>query len=299
MTEQPSLDAIDFSKPDGEFIYKEQIYFVKHYFNTYFFKNTDPQSFEQIYAYQAYGLPETICQPNYFTQLEVDEWIQYYAQRCVQYKNVIFLFGLECGEYYSARYGNWVNFNWKAPRYLNGDDILEKPYGFFAEQAEKAYFNELTIIEDKNNHDAFYGGDNEAPSFMCGSKSELKKLTRLAVYALPEFQSFFENNQSIALTYESENEYYSGGLNWDFEGSRAKLAQKLFDLIFEHNYFTGIYWEYNDGERGYIGYDPFPYTLELEVQAPSQHERIEAALELQIWLQEKLPDDEIRAIFER
>ena len=34
-----SLHEIDFSQPDGEFIYKGQTYLVKQYANQYFFRN--------------------------------------------------------------------------------------------------------------------------------------------------------------------------------------------------------------------------------------------------------------------
>lgn len=78
----------------------------------------------------------------------------------------------------------------------------------------------------------------------------------------------------------------------------SKQTQKLFDLIFEYNCFIGLDWEYNDGRHGYGGYDPHSYTIEVEVQTPSQHERLEAALELQSWLEGKLPESEIAVYFE-
>jgi hypothetical protein len=155
--------------------------------------------------------------------------------------------------------------------------------------------------------------------FTCGSQSELERLTKLAAFTLPELYPLFEDWQYININYKSANDYYKGGVyavgaklllyrkDKNKDNILSQQSQQLFDLIFEYNYFTGIYWEcleeqyghLNYFPNGYGGYYPAPHTISIKVNSPSQHERIEAALELQTWLEGKLPDDEIRAIFER
>lgn len=190
---------------------------------------------------------------------------------------------------------------------MNLDDILEKPKEFFLNKAKTVYQNELPKLEDKELRDSFDLGDaTTSLEFVCGSESELKRLTRLAAVTLPELRPLFEQYYGIGVSYNSENDYHSGGVaeidtgHWnDHEVNLSKQAQQLFDLIFEYNFFTGLHWEYNDGPGGsYTSYEPLPYTIEVDVPAPTQHERLEAALELQSWLEGKLPDDEIRSYFE-
>ena len=306
MAEIPNLNAIDFSKPDGEFSLKTQIYQIKLYANAYFFRNKLYQGFDFIYAFRARGLPEDICD-SYLTQKVEQitfEEFKYLVQRCVQYQDTIFQFGIDNGEYYSLRHDGWIDFNLKIPRYLSAYDILGKPLYFFIEQAEIAYYNQVDYIENEDSGDYFYADDATIPmEFICGSESELNRLTKIATVALKEFQSLFDKNSSIRIVYASENQYNFGGVNeistdsWDGEIVLSKQAKQLFDMIFEHNYFTGIYWEYNDGPRGYTGYSHYPHSIEIEVQAPSQHERIEALLELQNWLEDKMPEEEIEALF--
>lgn len=122
----------------------------------------------------------------------------------------------------------------------------------------------------------------------------------------------------MQVIYKSENNYKHGGVaeisaeeDWngeivlyseeessEYDDTMSKQTQKLFDLIFEYNCFTGLDWEYNDGPYGYGGNDPHSCKIGVAVQTPSQHERLEAALELQSWLEGKLPESEIAAYFE-
>ncbi len=117
-------------------------------------------------------------------------------------------------------------------------------------------------------------------------------------------QPLFEHSSSALVIYESDNIYHSGGVtqeivtrDWKHSVILSKQTQQLFNLIFEYNFCTGIDWVYNDGSHGYPGYDPHPCAVQVEVQPPSQHERIEAAFELQSWLEGKLPKDEIESYF--
>lgn len=304
MTHQSiSLDAIDFSQPDGEFIYQGQTYQLKRYSGLSFFRNKMQTSSIFVCFFEDLAFAEAILEEKVSPQV-IEQGIQqriYDISRCVQYKNIPFCFGLRQGQYYSLKSEYWKLFNWKAPRHISPDDLIEKPYTFFVDQAKNAYEKELPYIEDKELHDSFRTSDAIQPiEFLCGSESELKRLTQLAAFTLPEFRPLFEQYSGFKLIYESENDYHYGGIaqidtdDWidEYEAILSRQAQQLFDLIFKCNFFTGLQWEYSDG-RGYTGYDPRPYTIEVEVHAPSQHERLEAALELHSWLEGKLSQEEI------
>jgi hypothetical protein len=314
MTHQPiNLQSIDFDQPDGEFTFKGQFYQVKQYSNVYFFRNKDYKGFEFVYSFRESNQAEDICQQNYSTQTskEIIEYIES-IRRCIQYENTIFCFGITDydsyfqgeGNYFSLKYRYWMPFNWKPFKHIKLDDILYKPHKAFFEKVITVYHNELPKIENEDLYDPF---DTKAATipleFVCGSESQLKRLTQLAAVTLPELRPLFDQYSGFKVIYQSENDYYSGGVteidtrDWNNEVILSKQARQLFDLIFEYNFFTGLYWEYKDGRHDYTGYDPSPYTIEVEVQASSQHERLEAALELQSWLEGKLPEEEIQSYF--
>lgn len=305
MSHQPiSLHEIDFSQPDGKFVYKGQTYQIKQYANQYFFRNKKHTDCEFIFLFYNHNLPKNISRKK-LSQQQFEQKMQdklYHIHRCLEYKKRLFSFGLYQGQSYSIKYDYWIFFHWKYPKNMKQDDLLEMPYNFFIDKAKTAYENELFIIEDDELNYSFSPSKDTKPiEFICGSESELKKLTQIAAFTLPELQPLFDQYSGFELIYQSENEYRYGGIykinteNWQNEFILSKQAQKLFELIFEYNFFTGLRWEYNDGLRGcYTSYDPCSYTIETSLQAPSQHERLEAALELQTWLEGKLPDDEIR-----
>ncbi len=306
MTHQPiSLHEIDFSQPDREFIYKGQTYQIKEYSDICYVKKNKSHPWEFIYVFCSHSA-SLINKQNYSSTLE--EIILKKADkllRCVEYENIIFGFSTNNkGCYFSIEDEYWTWFNWKAPRHMSIDDLLEKPYDFFIDKAKTIYYTEIPLIEDKVDDYSYRSNTAKPIEFVCGSESELERLTQLAAFILPEFKPLFERYSSFKVIYESENAYQCGGIteeidtpDWYYDIVLSKQAQKLFDLIFEYNYFTGLQWEYNDG-HGYTGYDPLSYTIEISLQAPSQHERLEAVLELQSWLEGKLPDEEIRAYFE-
>jgi len=304
VTEQViSLDAIDFSNPDGEFIFRGETYLLKKYLDNYFIRNKKHVGLKFIVVCFLYPHREEVSTQDIKQSIENN---QDYIYRCVQYKEALLGFGKIEDMYYSLKRNGWIglrHFNYKPHINISLQEVFEKPYESFIEQAAIAYIQELPLIEDNLLFHFFRCKEVQKIEFICGSQLELEKLTKLAALTLPELQHLFEQSSMLTVTYESDNRYGSGGIyevisgEWD-EVSLSKVAEKLFNLIFEHNFFTGIYWEYNDGSTsGYPAYDPHAYDIEIEVQAPSQHERLEAALELRSWLEGKLPEDEIESYF--
>ena len=320
ISEKLSLEAIDFSHPDGEFIFKGQPYLLKYYFKHYFIKNKTRTSTEFIYLFDDEKLAKNICNKSLSSQA-IEQALHkedYIIRRCVQYQEALFSFGTSYGKYYLPIENDWIYLEYLNCEYyqaINLTELLEKPYTFFLEFAKTVYEKELPLIDDENLYYAALARKTKATEFICGSQSELERLTKLATYILPELYPLFEYCPSFQVIYKSESEYHKGGVkevcaedkngdlvlyskDEDDEDILSQQSQQLLDLIFEYNYFTGIEWEYNDGAYGYGGHDPYPCTIEVEVYAPSQHERIEAALELQSWLEGKLPEAEIITYFE-
>lgn len=325
MAHQPiNLHEIDFSQPDREFIYKRQTYQIKNYSNYYFFRNKKHTNHEFIYSFNYstyFDAVKNVFQKN-SSPLNITQTIQekdYLIQRCVQYKKSLFSFGRGTVQYYSPKYNQWIYiwcFKCNDPGYISLDKVFKKPYAFFVEQAVSVYEQELPLIKNEKKFVSFMKETTKAIEFIRGSKSELEKLTKLAAFTLPELRFLFERYSSFRIIYESENYYQDGGvieaIDWDYEviicteersikdGEEifSKQAEQLFNLIFEYNYFSGLYWEIGTRKPKYNDCFCVSETIEVKVESPAQHERLEAALELQSWLKGKLPEEEIRAYFE-
>ncbi len=310
MTHQAiSLDAIDFSNPDGEFTFRGETYLFKQYLNSnYFIRNKRYIGLEFI-CFLLYTISaRRTCHWQYNPLQFIAELIEnndIYIYRCIQYKEALFGFGNIHDEYYSPEYGKWIYleyYNCKPPTSISLDEVLEKPYESFIERAAIAYNQELPLIKDDDLFYSLVNTEEIQIEFVHGSELELERLTKLAALALPEMQPLFEDYSSLIVTYSSYDRHRSigeivTGEGWS-EVTVPKSAQQLFNLIFEYNFFTGFTWEEDDSGPAYATHFRQPYIIIVKVQAPSQHERIEAALELQSWLKGKLPDDEIRAYIE-
>lgn len=235
-------------------------------------------------------------------------------ERCVQYEDNIFCFGISGegeyfngeGYYFSLNHEEWMRCNWKPFKQMTSLDILYQPQELFLAQAQVAYKEELPITEDQELQDSFNPEEAEiCLEFVCGSELELKRLTKIAATTLLKLRNMFEQSSELRVIYKAETKYHSGGVArietdvWDDEIVLDRQVQQIFDLIFEYNFFTGLHWEYNDDGYGYTSYDPCPYTVEVEVQAPSYYERLEAEMELRSWLEGKLPEDETESYFEK
>jgi len=152
---------------------------------------------------------------------------------------------------------------------------------------------------------AAYKFEGEEPlKFIRGSESELRRLTKM-VFTFTELQPLFEESYTWEVIYNSKNKYYKGGLMGVYNekiGFTDKLFPKdfarLLKLILKHNFFIGLKLQLRHQKLGYAWCDRCSHEIRVTVQPPSQHERLEAAFELQNWLKGKLPDDEIRAYLE-
>lgn len=224
-----SLHEIDFSKPDGEFIYKGQSYQIKQYANNYFFRNKKHTSCDFIcllwYSRLIYyypELPKYICQQN-SSLLVLDPIIQekdyYCLKRCIQYKEALFTFSVsQQGHYYSPKANEWSWLyyrNCQAFNRMSLDEILENDYELFIEQAKNAYEKEIPLIENDNLFDSFRRNTTKPIEFICGSESELTRLTKIAAFTLPEMKHIFERYSSLTVIYKSEKNinYKHGGFD--------------------------------------------------------------------------------------
>lgn len=309
-----SLNAIDFSSPEGEFTFRRESYLLKQCVDSYFIRNKTHVGLEFTYLLD-HKLAESICQQEVSPQVieELLEDNHNYIHRCVQYKEAIFGFGVGQDKYYSQKYNGWIYLkpiNYKAFKNISLEEVLENPYEFFIERAATAYSKELPLIEDE---DLFYSSihqGNQKIEFICGSRLELERLTQLAAFSLPGLRSIFRysSSSSITLTYGSETYNQSGGVHSTIrpEGLRENQVlyylwwrdQQLCNLIFKYNLFIGVDWlKYRSGSHGYPSHYFQPCIINIEIQAPSQHERLEAEIELRSWLEGKLPEDEIESYF--
>lgn len=311
-----SLQAIDFSQPDGEFSYQGQTYQVKQYLGKYFFKNKLDKSDEFIYSFVDLSpdLEEKICQPRQAAKAKVRLNLERKAsiQRCIEYAGTIFCFAFNMeAEYCSFKSRYWIPLDWKPDRKLAWNDVLQQPQEFFIEQAYTAHLPCHLYIYDEEIHPALraaYKFEGAKPlEFVRGCEAELKRMTQLAAHTLPELQPLFERYSNLKVVYISDNGVYSGSFNaiytgeprnWLYKDNFSQQARRLFQLIYEHNLFTGSRLELRFGGSGFDGHESFPMTITVEVQAPLQHEKLEATLELQTWLADKLPEAEIKAYLE-
>ncbi len=164
MTHQPiKLHEIDFSQPDGEFIYKGQTYQIKKYSFYYFLRNKKHTNHEYIYTlnypndytYKRKNMNKTEYSMDVIELGKIIENIQILAddviQRCVQYKKALFSFGdgLD-GQYYSPKDDEWIRLKYFKCNLseVSLSEVLEKPYAFFVERAVNVYEQELPLIED-------------------------------------------------------------------------------------------------------------------------------------------------------
>lgn len=330
MTHQAiSLDAIDFSNPDGEFTFRGETYLLKKHLSIDFIRNKKHVGLEFICRLDHIGYDNRayIDSQQHNSLQVIGELIEnnnICIYRCIHYKEALFSFGNGKDKYYSPEhnqmfaFGNiqdyyyppesnqWIclrYINCKRPEKISLDDVLEKSYDFFIERAAIVFSQELPLIGNDDIFHSFIDIEEVQIEFIRGSELELKRLTKLAVTTLPELQLVFNHFSWLIVSYSSyDSARHIGDIFVDETWSQLtvpKSAQQLFNIIFEYNFFTGFSWEeYDSGLPAYACYFRRPLRIIVEVQAPSQHERIEAALELQSWLEGKLPDDEIRACIE-
>jgi len=133
----------------------------------------------------------------------------------------------------------------------------------------------------------------EQIEFKAGSREELEQVTKWIAQANPDI---FQGGDDISLTYTADTDTAPGGLQMRLMALTEREAS-LFKLAFEHNRFTGAYWDYEDrGRRRFSDFRKRTGRVIITVQPPSAHERAEAILGLMDWLVGKVPADELRGL---
>lgn len=107
-----NLKSIDFSQPDGEFIYNKETYQLKSYLDRYFFRNQNTHS-DFIYSFNLFGenTVKQICEQKHTSETIEQLFSENITliQRCIQYENTIFCFApgigsvIATGEYCSLK----------------------------------------------------------------------------------------------------------------------------------------------------------------------------------------------------
>jgi hypothetical protein len=305
-----SLRAIDFSQPDGEVVIRGQVYEVKEYLNKYFLRNKLQTGYDFIYSLEELRF---LIKEDSFSKdpLKIDLPDLIGLQRCIDYENTIFCFNWDSSnEYCSFKSKYWIPFDWKTleERYSSDfrenyderlNDLLEQPYNFFLEQAKNIHHDghlEINIEEMHPLLKASYKFREPEPlAFIKGSQEELERLTKLAATALAELQPLFEEYNTLQVWYTSFDMLIHISCGTDF---LSKELKRVFNLIFEYNYFTGFGHKPRYGGPGFDGYEMIPLWIGVEIQAPSATERQQALIELRSWLEGKMSPAEIQSYYE-
>ena len=316
-----SLQAVDFSQPDDEFILYDKTYIVKQYFGKYFFRDKSYQNNNFVYSIekQLYYMEKNFQLIIDHLRDEIFLGSFWNIQRCIQYEDTILCFDSHSqGEYCSFNSRYWIPFNWNPCQKLSLDDVFEQPNKFYLEQTSTIYHPFYIKVYDEELHPSFrttcrFQGE-QFVEFICGSESELKRITQIATSALPEIQPLFEQYSELKVVYQSDENDTDGGSmgfvgiytdNWQDSYEKrifSKQTQHLFNLIFKFNNFHGFNLVLTKEGMlycdGYLEYDVYPYRLVVNLSHPSHHEKLEAMFELQSWLKGKLQEEEIKTYFE-
>lgn len=286
MTELPCLDAIDFSQRNDAYSFKFDVWYqlIKCLVSCIHNETPgwNPIYLRSIYLRSAYPkLHELIEVTPEYSQQELEAWLGTYFRHCVQYKQTIFCFtDYGCGIYYSIENKHWRVFRWKSffPYcYYHLDESLGNLDDFFISQAKTVTQKEIPLIEDPAKFSNYMSETDKPIEFVCGSESELKKLVRLVAITLPGLQIFLKKSSKLSIFYASKNEDHIGGafplvdLNYPYYYPLCKQGKQLFDLIYEYNFFTGLYWQksmhsINSIPAEYADYYPQSYMLNIEIK---------------------------------
>ena len=142
--------------------------------------------------------------------------------------------------------------------------------------------------------------------FDSGSQEELEHLTRCichadtALFAAERRQDYYVQYRST--TPSLDNGFYEpvGYLKDRLKGGLGEAGQRLCRLAFAHNTFHGGFWEPsgNDFSTRDVKYHLQAIQINVCVLPPSAHERAESLLALHDWLQDKVTDEERRALLQ-
>ena len=181
----------------------------------------------------------------------------------------------------------------------------------FAAHVFKTYVN--PFIEDPFIIDRSVDFAAAEPEFICGSEDELKKVATWILQAEPrlfaEVQEWSPNEVSLDFNSLSPDgqpylnlaqQQFVPRTGPDVEdfGDFDKII-RLAEIAFEHNAFTGRYWEYQDfnGHRR-SGWGEMPQSVGVRVETPTAAETMEARRNLREWMAGKVPGVAIDALLD-
>ncbi|BCM90441.1 hypothetical protein IAD21_02294 [Abditibacteriota bacterium] len=160
---------------------------------------------------------------------------------------------------------------------------------------------------------------DEELHFICGSQQELERLCRLicwsndlmALSQTPlrvDIRSESGGNRAELESLSFEDIYFDqmhprdrkdSNLPGWYENQTPATGGRLFEMAIEENTPVGFYWEYNDQGSGRASHSPESFTLSFSFSPPSQHEHLEAKLEMRDWLKARVSLGEVEQLLGR
>ena len=144
--------------------------------------------------------------------------------------------------------------------------------------------------------------------FICGSEAELIQVSTWILQSEPGlYDKPRRSVEGATLSYESYapdgspyvDQPYVGPTGPDVPSGFPRIS-RLAELAFEHNAFTGMYWEYLDmrAERR-SSWEELPLSISVRSLRPTPIEMAEALANLRIWLEGKVPAAELDELLRR
>ncbi len=218
-----------------------------------------------------------------------------------------------------------IEFNWTWPGGNTQSAVRDGDFGEFRVLAKTVFFEQLweklsDWSEDKDRARRTYL--NIEPQFLSGSEDELKRLLRLFACTDPVLSA---SRAPIEFDLVPESAYARASLrgvsatgvsswhgrDWDEHPDdddhvhlkwRGTLwpglarMQELVELALDENTPCGMWWEYSDNFAGRVSHTPDASTLDFKFDAPTQHERIEARLQLREWLGSRVSEEDLKRL---
>ena len=240
------------------------------------------------------------------------------------------IFLLENGTGFCREYWNRDIIKFQHP--ISRHDWLEGTTKNLHNQVDNFFWVEIAqSIEPLGFPDEInFSSDEEKIEWLCGSRDELQRVVEWICWLEPEFWeedvaqaeldfetegilsraklSLFEAGEKVGnypLNYEAEEGLTEFEWGYDYQSERTKkwapseAFLPLIELALDYNTPAGEYWEYHDCCSGRASCSPWPIYLQIVVARPSAHEKIEAALQLEKWLQNKVSPREIEQLLRR
>lgn len=136
----------------------------------------------------------------------------------------------------------------------------------------------------------FHGQD---PVWVAGSEEEFTHLVRMFVWTEPQVSYPYE----ISIDGETDLEPAKLPKYEYIPDTHSPRLRRLVELALKEHRVRGWHVEYNDGVRNRrSGFSHYAETVDLTIEAPSAHERLEAVEQLDAWLRTRVSEEERKTL---